>query len=239
MDPTEDRTAFYPEPVMRPRQQVETQLRTAILGGVFARGEKLPSEAMLAKRFKVSRATVREALRGMVEAGFISTTPGATGGSFVTYLDHHRLGEIVSERLSTTLELGSISYEELNAFRTMLEVPSAQLAALNRSDEHILGLRAVIDKEKRAAVDSPEVQSYNAEFHRIVAEASGNRLLSSFIVALHSVARPLRFIETNEEVGRNAVRHHIAIVAAITSQDPSDAGKCMIKHLDYLRDHAM
>ncbi|MBP1820728.1 GntR family transcriptional regulator [Mycobacterium sp. OAE908] len=45
-------------------------------------GAKLPSEGELAKRFNVSRATVREAVRGLVEAGYVSRRRGS--GSYVT-----------------------------------------------------------------------------------------------------------------------------------------------------------
>lgn len=45
-------------------------------------GSKLPSEGELAKRFQVSRATVREAVRGLVEAGYVARRRGS--GSYVT-----------------------------------------------------------------------------------------------------------------------------------------------------------
>jgi GntR family transcriptional regulator len=45
-------------------------------------GTKLPTEGQLAKRFNVSRATVREAVRGLVEAGYVTRRRGS--GSYVT-----------------------------------------------------------------------------------------------------------------------------------------------------------
>ena len=45
-------------------------------------GAKLPTEGELAKRFGVSRATVREAVRGLVEAGYVTRRRGS--GSYVT-----------------------------------------------------------------------------------------------------------------------------------------------------------
>jgi GntR family transcriptional regulator len=44
-------------------------------------GTKLPTEGELAKRFGVSRATVREAVRGLVEAGYVTRRRGS--GSYV------------------------------------------------------------------------------------------------------------------------------------------------------------
>jgi GntR family transcriptional regulator len=45
-------------------------------------GAKLPTEGELAKHFGVSRATVREAVRGLVEAGYVTRRRGS--GSYVT-----------------------------------------------------------------------------------------------------------------------------------------------------------
>lgn len=57
-------------------------LRADISGGQYRPGDRLPTEAALAKRFGVNRHTVRHALSGLVEDGTITTRRGA--GTFVT-----------------------------------------------------------------------------------------------------------------------------------------------------------
>ena len=74
---------FQARQVTRPRDQVEQQIREAILDGQFAQGEKLPPETALAQQFGVSRPTIREALGALVSAGLIRKIPGVAGGSFV------------------------------------------------------------------------------------------------------------------------------------------------------------
>lgn len=230
--------AFRAAPVLRPRQQVETQIRKAIMDGTFNQGDRLPSEAKLAEAFGVSRATVREALRAISESGLIVTTPGATGGSFVQKVDHHSLADLVSERLSNVLGLGSVTYEEVGAFRDMLEVPSARLAAEHRTEAHLEAIREAIDEEKDAKSSDDQVVQLNASFHSAVAEASGNRVLIAFVGALHRLAHPITFIATDDEVGATAVRHHIDIFKAIEEQDPDGAAAAMAEHLAYLDEHA-
>jgi len=229
---------FVITPVTRPRQQIEAQLREAILSGVFHEGSRLPSETTLSAQFKVSRGTVREALRGLVETGLISKVAGANGGSFITYFDHHMLSNAVREQLSNTLELGSISYDEVASFRDLLEVPASRLAALNRTEEQLSQLHDVIDQEKHASVNDPDVMIFNAHFHNIIAQATGNRLIIAVINALHRVAHPIVFIDKSPELGKLAVLQHIEIVSAITAKDPDLAEKCMQTHLDYLRANA-
>ena len=60
----------------------------------FPLGSKLPNEQELANRFEVSRATVREAVRGLVEGGLVSRVHGS--GTYVT-------GSPARHSLETTL----------------------------------------------------------------------------------------------------------------------------------------
>jgi GntR family transcriptional repressor for pyruvate dehydrogenase complex len=230
--------AFRPKPVLRPRQQVEKQLKDAILSGAIAQGERLPSETKLASELSVSRATVREALRALAESGLITKQAGATGGSFVEYVDHKALATVLSDRLQSTLQLGSITFQEVSAFRDLLEVPSARLAATNRTAAQLEALRAIVDEEKQATVDDPRVPELNAQFHVALAEASGNRMLTATVTAMHAATHPLGYIETSPDLGRQSVKHHIAIVSAVRDRDADAAVSAMRTHLRYLEEHA-
>jgi GntR family transcriptional regulator len=53
-----------------------------LLDGAYPHGAKLPNEDDLAQRFGVSRATVREAVSGLVEAGYVTRRHGS--GTYVT-----------------------------------------------------------------------------------------------------------------------------------------------------------
>ena len=61
---------------------VRAELRRAIVGGEFPAGSKLPNEEALCNRFNVSRITLREAVRGLIEDGYVVRRQGA--GTFVT-----------------------------------------------------------------------------------------------------------------------------------------------------------
>ncbi len=62
--------------------QVRQGLLDDLLGGTLEPGEKLPNEDKLAERFAVSRATVREAVLGLLEAGYLIRRHGS--GTYVT-----------------------------------------------------------------------------------------------------------------------------------------------------------
>ena len=61
---------------------VRDGLRRAVITGEFDPGSKLPNEDALAGRFAVSRATIREAVRGLAEEGYLSRRHGS--GTYVT-----------------------------------------------------------------------------------------------------------------------------------------------------------
>ncbi|MGV3491317.1 MAG: GntR family transcriptional regulator [Devosia sp.] len=61
---------------------VRADLRRAIVGGEFPPGAKLPNEDALCARFEVSRITLREAVKGLIEDGYVVRRQGS--GTFVT-----------------------------------------------------------------------------------------------------------------------------------------------------------
>jgi len=223
--------------VLRPREQVEERLRVAILSGELKTGDMLPPEAELARQFNVSRTTVREALRSLTTQRLIHKVPGSRGGNFVQLIDHHSLGTAVIDSVHNLLTLGSIDFAEVAEMRQHLEIPAVRLAATNRSPEDVQRLRDIVNRQKTASVDDPEVPKLDEQFHTLIAQASGNRVLASFVAALHHETEPVHYLDLSPEVGRTTVRQHKSIVDAIAAQDPNAAEDAIIRHLTYLRKH--
>ncbi len=77
---------------MSPRQSRTDYVRSSLMSQLrssrYLAGDKLPNEDELAKEFEVSRVTVREAVRGLIEAGYLDRKHGL--GTFVTGLPVHR-----------------------------------------------------------------------------------------------------------------------------------------------------
>lgn len=62
-------------------EQVRNELRELISDGTYGPGDQLPNEQEMGARFDVSRATVRDAYRGLIEAGYLVRRHGT--GTFV------------------------------------------------------------------------------------------------------------------------------------------------------------
>src|SRR6476469_2619863 len=75
---------FEPVRVIIPSKEVARRLANAVRTGFFRIGSRLPSERSLAEQMQVSRPTIREAVKLLVEARILTVKPGAGGGTFVT-----------------------------------------------------------------------------------------------------------------------------------------------------------
>jgi DNA-binding FadR family transcriptional regulator len=236
---------FSPEPVRRPREQVEKQLRDAIMSSTFKRGERLPSEADLSREFQVSRSTVREALRVLASEGLISKVPGAGGGSFVQKVDHESLTSLISGSLETILKFGSLTMDEINDVRRMLEVPAARLAAENRTEDQVAEFNRLIDRQNemmsQPSRDSrdPELFELGQAIYTLVAEASGNRLLASFVSAMSGVTIPVYMRDLSPEDAAAARDLTGVLVDAIVRGDGDKAAAAMSSQLDMVKPHAL
>ena len=225
---------FRAREILRPRAQVEHQIREAILRGEFSQGDKLPPETELALQFGVSRPTVREALGSLVAAGLIRKVPGVAGGSFVNSVTPDSLSSMLSESMDTIVRLGSLDIDELTSMRRVLEVPAASWAASNREVRHLSALHDIVERQRTTTIDDPDIVIYDRDFHVTIAHASGNRLLAAFISAIHETTLPARFLWVTPEVGRSTVKQHMAIVSAIRDGSASDAATAMDEHLEYV-----
>lgn len=223
--------------VVRPRQQVEERIKRAILDGELKTGERLPSESELARQFAVSRTTVREALRSLSTQNLIDKVPGANGGSFVRTVDHQSLGDMLSESMGNLLSLGTIEPIEVNEVRRYLELPAVRLASRHRDAADLAELREIVERQKTISVNDPAVPRLDVDFHSAVARASQNRVLSSFVHALHEQVMPVRFLDLSEEVGSRSVQQHLRIIRAIDEQNADEAEAAMAEHLAYLGEH--
>lgn len=223
--------------VLRPRQQVQEALRKAVLNGTLNAGDRLPPETELARQFSVSRPTIREALSALETQGLISKIPGAGGGSFVQTVDHHALGQVIQGSMHNLVTLGSISFDEVAMVRQYLEIPSVELACINRSDEELGNLKEILKEQKSRSVDDPKIAELDAQFHIAIASMSGNRVLASLVYALHSESEPVAYLDLSPSFGKESYLQHSRIVKAIADKDPEAGRTAITAHLTYLRGH--
>lgn len=225
-------------PVQRVRkayEQVSDQLRELIETGALARGERLPTEELLARQFGVSRATVREALRVLAAQNLIRTAKGAAGGSYVMLPTVDHISEFLRMNISLLTQSDGVTLDEFLEVRQLLEVNAARMAARRASAEHLERLERAIPAET-GKTGKTDYFAYNKEFHSTVIEACGNRLM-------YITAQPL-FSILQTHLGRSSLKRsfyrsvndqHRLILEAIREHDEDAAGEEMRRHIVFLR----
>jgi GntR family transcriptional regulator len=86
--------------------QVRDGLTEMIVTGVYQVGDRLPNEQDMCERFEVSRATVREAYRALIDAGYLSRQHGT--GTFVTRIPNRHSLDLNLSYTSMIQEAGFV-----------------------------------------------------------------------------------------------------------------------------------
>jgi GntR family transcriptional regulator, transcriptional repressor for pyruvate dehydrogenase complex len=215
--------------------KLNERIRIEILRVLEARelspGDRLPSERELAATLKVSRPSVREAVRSLQAEGRLVVKHGQ--GVFVAEPSAQRAFRESMARLDASLS-------ELFAMREVLEVPAARWAA-QRQDA--LGLAAVqqafndLDQAVRAKPrDFQRLQHLDATFHLRIVQAAGNRLLEQTQGVLNELLMTglQTTLEIDGRLERSWQEHH-AILAALLEGDPPAAARAAQLHVRNVR----
>ena len=220
---------------MKQYEQIAEQLRTLVVDGTLQPGARLPNEAVLAREYGVSRATLREALRSLAAQDLIRTAKGAGGGSFITLPSVEHVSSFVHSSITLMADANDVSLEDLLEARELLEVPAARLAANRRDDDELERLRETIpDEPLRMGPDQQFV--YNQDFHSVVIDCCDNALLAIAAQPIFGVLqRNLARTKLGERFHRAINDQHRSIAAAIEAGDADAAAGEMQAHLAFMR----
>ena len=168
-------------PVVRVRlsESAVDAIKKMIADDGFAPGDRFYSENDLTTRLGVSRSSVREAVRILEARGQLSVKHGK--GIFITDARSHSFDAFVD-----WLKTNEVSLRENFEVRLMIEPQVARLAALNVTPEDVAKLSLVHEELLRTAEagDAAETIGHDREFHRLLSQATQNKVLCALIRSL-------------------------------------------------------
>jgi GntR family transcriptional repressor for pyruvate dehydrogenase complex len=199
-------------------------------------GQKLPSERVLAEKFGVSRASIREAFSAMEIIGLIEVRPGE--GTFVSDLN---IAPFINTIAPLFLKNSSLE-DDLLEFRKMLELEAVKLAA-EKADAGKTGIM-----EKPLSIMKNAIENNDAalgaeadiSFHKALFTLSGN-------VILMKASEYVGFIfEASVKLNRDRIlvdsrnseilyQQHKQIYHAVCKKDAASAAEIMSRHLDFVK----
>ncbi|QIM19529.1 FadR family transcriptional regulator [Leucobacter coleopterorum] len=205
---------------------VVDELKREIAEGTWSIGDRLPSEAELTSILGVSRASVREGVRSLVQLGLLETRQG--DGTYLVATDPTQVA------LRRALQTADV--REVIEVRRALDIVAARGAAANHTEQDLESLseQLRLRKEAVAAHDAEAFADADVAFHLGVAAASGNRLLSDIYASFDTTLRESIIDASVLAEGKDPdpKKEHERLYAAIVSGDPTAAQAAALGVLD-------
>ncbi|ACM06915.1 GntR family transcriptional regulator [Thermomicrobium roseum] len=203
-----------PRPIVRRvlREEIKEYLIDAILRGQLRPGDRI-IETRIAQDLGVSQTPVREALRDLELLGFVTSEPFR--GTRVRAFTHEELVQIYP-------------------IRAAIEGVAARAAATRITTEQLLALEEQIDRMREASELGDEGTAIEADiaFHRIIVEASGNRLLEQFWTSLSLATTTFLTFSIHRRAIEGLAARHEPILEALRARDPDRAEAAMRRHIE-------
>jgi len=227
--PTRSGVLLEPVDVPKASDVLAHQLRERILTGELPEGTVLPAERELVKQTRMSRATVREALRILEVQNLVRVRAGRAGGAFV----QRPTTQSMANSVTMLIRGQKIKLADLMETREALEPICAELAARKRTDDDLAVLDRANENLADQNADLPAFLQANLDWHMGVARAGHNELLIGFMTALsdaiYTGTENAAFVD--ETVRADTGRAHRSITNAIRSRDADAASRRMRRHV--------
>ena len=195
-------------------------------------GDHLPSERALAETLKVSRSSLREALRVLEALGAIqaATGSGPRSGTIITAAPEQALALALNLQLATS----HVEHSHVYEVRLLLESWAAEHSDPAGADwdsaDRLLKLMNDPD------ITIPDFLQLDAEFHVLVSRAAGNPLISTLMDAMrtsiadHTLARA-QALPDWEKTATRLRSEHQAILKSLRGGERIKAAEILRQHI--------
>ena len=195
-------------------------------------GDRLPLEAQMLVQYRVSRSSLREALRLLEVQGLIAIRPGPGSGTVV--------GKVLPGNLARTmtlyLHLAGSTYDQLLDAWLQTEPMLAELAAKNPDRARVKAAMAPF-LEGSDTCHGGKLREIKAglAFHDVVAELADNPVLTLVFKAIGFItAEHILVAAPREELEDRIVDDHAVLAEAIWAGKPALARKLMAEHVEHI-----
>jgi GntR family transcriptional repressor for pyruvate dehydrogenase complex len=212
--------------------EIVDQIKQLILDGHIKPGDKLPSERHLVESFRVSRASIREALSALEMMGLLEVRTGE--GAYIRQLQADSM--VASLTWALSMEKGSVL--ELLEVRKMIEVQAAGYAAERITNNELEELKLILNSMR---MNLPKIGSIGEKadhsFHYNIAKATHNkitiRLMDTISDHLQHLIRTSRSkLYEGKYTPEILYEEHVKILLALKRRDADKAREEMLSHLE-------
>jgi GntR family transcriptional regulator, transcriptional repressor for pyruvate dehydrogenase complex len=207
---------------------VADAIEREIVAGRIRPGDPLGTEAELVKQFGVNRSTVREGIRLLEQSGLVRRDSSRRLWVGLPHYDQ------LATRMSRALVLQQVTFRELYESAIPVQIATIEWAVERATPEIIAALDENIAHTEEALDDPAAVAELDAEFHSLIGDAAGNRVLQLAREPSELLVAPAtELILRKVKVGAGRLLHaHRMYVDALKRRD-KDAGRLWVRrHLE-------
>ena len=210
----------------RLHEDIIHQLQSLIRQGVLKHGDRLPPERDLAEQFKVSRSSVREAIRSLELQGLVVSKRGSG-----TFINTDNLGSVLA-LLAASLGPGEDALGDIFEMRRLLEPPIAALAAQRATPEEVQRMQDILEEQHRQVRQGETGVEADTAFHFALASATHNTALLKVVSAVEDILQRSRD-RSLQEPGRpqRSLESHHEVLQMVVTGDSRGAQEAMEHHL--------
>jgi DNA-binding FadR family transcriptional regulator len=197
-------------------------------------GDKLPLESELLRQYRVSRSSLREALRLLEVQGLITIRPGPGGGTVVGKVQPASL----ARTLTLHMHLTGATYDELLDTWVLTEALLAEMAAKNPDREKVKKALSPFLIKKGRSDEHPHAIREGLEFHELIGDLAENRVLSFILMMAGTIIT--EHIVTNldrQALEDHIVHDHAAVAEAIIAGNSKIAFQIMRDHIHHVAEY--
>ena len=196
-------------------------------------GDKLPTEAAFLSILNVSRSTLREAFKLLTARNILEVRQGS--GTFVS----PKRG-IPDDPLGLTFiyDDNQLLLDMLDV-RLMFEPEVASLASSYATPAQLEDIAFQAEEMEHCIMERRSYTAADIGFHRLIAEASGNRVIGNLAYILNSSVAKNIEITMDTQMESHTIHYHRRLLKALQQRNAKDARHAMTMHLSLLRDYIM
>ena len=215
----------------RAYQDVVNQILTLINNGKLKKGDQLPTERELTETLKVSRTTVREAIRSLESMKLVESRQG--NGTYVLLSGK----EVELQHLCTALFHERDDLMDIFHVRNIIEPSIAQLAAEYATPAEIQEMKNIVENHEANLTTGRLTIESDTAFHLALARAAKNRVLGRLVNALIDLLAECRKEALqSDRRAEESLKGHRNILMAIEKGDGTGAKEAMRRHLEGIED---
>jgi GntR family transcriptional repressor for pyruvate dehydrogenase complex len=214
----------------RAYEDIVQQILDLIQNGKLKSGDQLPSERELTETFKVSRTTVREAIRTLESMKLLQCRQG--NGNYILASSE----EALIQPLAAALFNANDDIHDIFYIRKIIEPHIAHLAAENVTPQEIEELEKILHEHELCIARGESFLETDTQFHSCLARATKNRVIERLLIAVVDLLRQSRevYLEEGdrEKRARRSLEGHRRILTALKGGHCDGALKSMLRHLE-------